>query len=103
MPIYKLKRHVVYCRGSQETEEVWGIDRMPAALPTLVAPRDTDADDPLRAGDACCALLLVTSDGRRVTWCRIAEWLSEAEAAGYTAISGYEHLSPYSVVLIRGP
>jgi hypothetical protein len=102
MGIYKLKRHVITKPGCQETEEVWGIDRVPAALATCVAPQDTDAYDPLRC-NACCVRLLKLSDGSYVTWNRIAEWLSDAEDAGYTAISGYENLSPYSVILIRGP
>ena len=102
MGIYKLKRHVVNKPGCQETVEVWGIDRVPAALPSCVAPNDTDAYDPLRS-NRCAVRLLRMADGEWVTWDRIAEWFSEAEAAGYTAISGYESLSPYSVILIRGP
>jgi hypothetical protein len=100
MPIYKLRRHVIYKPGCQETQEVWGIDRQPAALSVRPAPRDTDADDPLRGS---CVLLLCLHDGSFVRWPHIAEWLSEAEAAGYTVISGFENLSPYSVLLIRGP
>jgi hypothetical protein len=104
MGIYKLKRHVVPKPGGcQETVEAWGIDRVPIGLETRVAPRDTDADDPLRCRDACCVNLLRLSDGGLVTWGRIAEWMSEAEDAGYTVISGYKNLSPYSVILIRGP
>jgi hypothetical protein len=103
MGIYKLKRHVVTKPGSQETVEAWGIDRIPAALSTRVAPHDTDADDPLRCRDSCCVHLLRLGDGCLVTWERIAEWLSEAEDAGYMVISGYKNLSPYSVILIRGP
>jgi hypothetical protein len=29
--------------------------------------------------------------------------MSEAEEAGYTVISGFENLTPYSVILVRGP
>lgn len=104
MPIYKLRRHVIYKPGCQETHEVWGIDRMPAALPVRPAPRDTDVDDPLRASDSCgCLYLLCLCNGELVRWCDIAEWMSEAEEAGYTVISGYKDLSPYAIILIRGP
>jgi hypothetical protein len=103
MAIYKLRRHIVYKPGCQETQEVWGIDRKPADLLTRPAPRDTDADDPLRAASECCLHLLCLQDGSLVRWSHIAEWMSEAEAAGYTVISGFENLSPYSVILVRGP
>jgi hypothetical protein len=102
MGIYKLKRHVVTKPGCQEHIEVWGIDRAPTALPSCIAPNDTDAYDPLRK-ERCAVRLLRMADGELVTWDRIAEWFSEAEVAGYSIISGYENLSPYSVVLVRGP
>ena len=104
MPIYRLRRHVIYrAAGCQETEEVWGIDRRPTALPSMCAPRDTDIDDPLRARDCGAPVLLKTADGSFVSWHRLPEWLSEAEAAGYELVSGYKNLSPYSTLMIRGP
>lgn len=104
MPIYRLRRHVIYrAGGCQETEEVWGIDRRPAALPSMCAPRDTDTDDPLRARDCGAPVLLKTADGAFVTWHRLPEWLSEAEAAGYELVSGYKNLSPYTTMMLRGP
>ena len=103
MPVYRLRRHVIYRPGCQETEEVWGIDRRPAALPTACGPRDTDADDPLRARSCGAPLLLKTADGDYVTWHRLMEWLSEAEAAGYELVSGYKKMSPYSTMVISGP
>jgi hypothetical protein len=42
-------------------------------------------------------------DGEWVTWRRIWEWLSVAEEAGYSVVSGYEKLSPYSVIILKGP
>lgn len=99
MPVYRLIRHVVYRPGSQETAEVWGIDRYAEGLPTVGAPNSTDADDPLRRGP--CSPLLVMRDGDYVTWDRFFEWLSEAEEAGYELISGYKNLSPYSQMIIR--
>jgi len=101
MPIYRLIRHVVYHPGSQETQEVWGIDRPPSGLPTTGAPMFTDADDPLRRG--ACSPLLLMRDGDYVTWDRLFEWLGEAEEAGYTVLSGFKKLSPYSVIVLRGP
>ena len=83
-----------------ETEEVWGIDRPAPGLITTCAPRDTDADDPLRR--ECNTYLLKTADGHHVTWHRMFEWLSEAEAAGYEVVSGFKKLSPYSSIVLRG-
>ena len=103
MPFYRVKRHVIYKPGCQQTEEVWGIDRPAPGLRTGGAPRDTDADDPLR-GDGCgCVTLLKMECGSPVTWDRFFEWLSEAETAGYELVSGYKNLSPYSVLVLRGP
>ncbi len=98
MPIYRLKRHVIFER-CQQNREVWGIDRQPVGLMTVVSPRDTDADDPLQYD---CSLLLQL-DGDYVSWTRFFDWLSVAEEAGYTLLSGFEKLSPYSTILIRGP
>ncbi len=106
MPIYRLRRHVIYKPGCQQTEEVWGIDRRPGAptLKVVGAPRFTDEDDPLLGDRECgCPLLLKTAGGEWVTWHRMWEWLSEAEAAGYQLVSGYEKLSPYSTLIIKGP
>lgn len=104
MPVYRLRRHVIYRPGGcQETEEVWGIDRRPAALSVACAPRDTDIDDPLRSQLCGAPLLLKNSSGEFVTWDGLMEWLSEAEAAGYELVSGYKHVSPYSTFVIRGP
>ena len=100
MPIYKLIRHVIYRPGCQETREVWGVDRVPAGLPTVGAPKFTDADDPLRRSD--CSPLIVMRSGEYVTWDTMMEWLSEAEEAGYEVISGFKNLSPCSVILLRG-
>jgi hypothetical protein len=102
MPFYRIKRHVIYKPGCQQTEEAWGIDRPAPGLHTATAPRDTDADDPLRCGD-CCTILIKMADGRYVTWDRMWEWLSEAEAAGYELVSGFKKMSPYSVLVLRGP
>jgi len=79
---------------------VWGIDREAPGLYVAGAPRDTDADDPLGRD---CALLLQLRDGRWVTWEHIFEWISEAETAGYAIVSGFEKLSPYSTLIIKGP
>jgi hypothetical protein len=100
MPFYKLRRHVIYRNGSQETAEVWGIDRVPASLPTTGAPPSTDADDPLGGGP--CSPLLLMRDGDFVSWNRFMEWLSEAEEAGYELVSGFKNLSPYSQMVLRG-
>ncbi len=102
MPFYRLRRHVVYRPGCQQTMEVWGIDRPAPGLHVVCAPRDTDADDPL-GGDDCCGRYLLTICGEWVTWGRIWEWLSVAEEAGYSVVSGYEKLSPYSVIILKGP
>jgi len=99
MPVYRLIRHVIYFPGSQDTEEVWGIDCPPPDLPTTSAPTFTDADDPLRRG--ACVPLLLLRDGSYVNWERITDWLSEAEEAGYELVSGYQKLSPYSTMIIR--
>lgn len=101
MPIYRLLRHVIYQSGSQETQEVWGIDRVAPGLATVGAPSFTDADDPLRRG--ACSPLLLMRDGDYVTWHRFFEWLGEAEAAGYEVVSGFKKLSPYSTIVLRGP
>ena len=99
MPIYKLIRHVIYHPGSQNTHEVWGVDRSPPGLPTTGAPRSTDEDDPLRRG--ACVPLLLMRDGDYVTWERMMEWMSEAEEAGYEVISGFKKMSPYSTIIIK--
>lgn len=103
MPLYQLRRHVIFKPGCQETVEVWGVDRPMAAMPTRGAPRDTDADDPLRGGDCGCTQLLVLPCGSYVTWHRMMEWLTVAEAAGYELVSGFKKLSPYSTLVVRGP
>jgi len=101
MPLYKLRRHVVWKPGCQETVEAWGIDRPAPGLRSRCAPTFTDADDPLRG--SCNTQLLTFCDGAWVTWPHITEWMSEAEEAGYTVVSGFENLSPYSTIVIRGP
>ena len=98
MPFYKIQRHVIYRPGSQETREVWGIDREAPGLPVRGAPYATDADDPLGQP---CSLLLVLRDGDYVTWDRFFEWLGLAEEAGYELVSGYQKLTPYSSLVIR--
>jgi hypothetical protein len=98
MPFYKLQRHVIYKPGSQETQEVWGIDAEAPGLPVKGAPYATDAGDPLGRP---CSLLLVLRCGEFVTWDRFFEWLSEAEEAGYELVSGYQKLTPYSSLVIR--
>ena len=103
MPVYRVRRHVVFKRGCQETEEVWGIDRPAPGLHTVPAPRDTDADDPLRSDECGCTQLLKMQCGHWVTWTRFFEWLSEAEAAGYELVSGFKKLSPYYTIVIKGP
>ena len=101
MPFYRLIRQVIYHPGSQETHEVWGIDRAPAALPVTRAPQWTDEDDPL--GRGACSPLLVMRDGDYVTWHRFFEWLSEAAEAGYTLTTGLNKPSPLTVYVIEGP
>ena len=101
MPLYRLIRHVIYRPGSQETCEVWGIDREAHGIRLRAAPYGTDADDPIREGP--CSLLLALKDGDFVTWNRMFEWLSEAEEAGYEVISDLKNLSPYSQILIFRP
>lgn len=103
MPIYRLRRRVIYRPGSQETIEVWGIDRVPAGLPTVRAPPFTDEDDPIFGDSGPCSALLVMRDGSYVTWHRFFEWLSEAMEAGYSLVSGLEKVSPFSTFLIQGP
>ena len=100
MPLYVIKRHVVYGSQSQNEREVWGIDRAAPGLKTICAPRDTDRCDPLRQG---CGTLLLTIGGEFVSWDRIFEWLSLAEVAGYTVVSGFKHLTPYSQIVLQGP
>lgn len=108
MPFYRMSRRVVYDRAAQEYNEVWGVDRVSDSflLPTKPAPRDTDRDDPLndpkREGGCGCSALLTLRNGEWVTWKRMFEFLSEAEEAGYTLISGFEQLSPYSVMVLKG-
>lgn len=99
MPVYKLIRHVIFRPGTQETVEVWGIDRPLQRLPITGAPSFTDADDPLRRG--ACSPLLLMRDGDYVTWDRMPEWLSEAEEAGYEVVSGFKKLSPYSTIMLK--
>jgi hypothetical protein len=43
------------------------------------------------------------ADGRYVPWSHFFEWASEAEAAGYEIVSGFKNLSPFTVVVLRGP
>jgi len=96
---YRVQRRVVYLSYDQNTVEAWGIDRDASGL-CVTSTRFTDTDDPL-AQD--CSLLLLFRDGRYVTWPLMFEWLSEAEEAGYTLVSGFNKLSPYSTLIIRGP
>ena len=96
---YRLKRHVIYSPRAAENLEVWGIDRRPAALEVSGAPRDTDRDDPLGTS---CPLLLV-QEGSYVTWDRFFEWLSYAEGQGYTLVTPFADLTPYSVRVLKGP
>jgi hypothetical protein len=100
MPLYVVKRHVIYGSQSQNEREVWGIDRSAAGLQTICAPHDTDKDDPLRKD---CGTLLLKIGHEFVTWDRMFEWLSLAESAGYTVVSGFKNMSPYSQIVIRGP
>lgn len=108
MPLYRLRRHVVYDAACGQTREVWGVDRPlgSALLKTASGPRDTDADDPLRVGNcgyACPLLLRLSDNSDYVGWDSIWAWLSDAEAAGYEVVSGFKKLSPYSVIVLRGP
>lgn len=96
---YRLKRHVIYAPQAAEHTEVWGIDRRPAALEVSGSPRDTDKYDPLGTP---CALLLV-HEGSYVTWPRFFEWLSYAEIQGYSLVTPFTELSPYSTLVLRGP
>ena len=96
--MYSIRRRVIYIPGSQETQEVWGIDRPAPRIRTVAAPRFTDEDDPLGAP---CSLLLRMQDGDYVSWYRLPEWLGEAEAVGYEVVSGLAKLTPYSVILLR--
>jgi hypothetical protein len=105
MPLYNLRRHVIYRSGCQQTDEVWGVDRSfptVSGLKTKCAPRDTDEDDPLRARSCGSPQLLVLGCDY-VPWANIWEWLSVAESAGYEVVSGFKKLSPYSVIVLRGP
>ena len=102
MPLYRLRRHVLYKPNCQQTEEVWGIDRPAPGLCTAPAPRYTDEDDPLATAECCCSHLLRLK-GHWVPWGQIWEWLSDAEAVGYEVVSGFENLTPYSVIVLRGP
>jgi hypothetical protein len=102
MPLYKLRRHVIYRSGCQETEEVWGVDRRPARLVACAAPRDTDRDDPLRSRSECATQLL-KHRGDYVTWENMMDWLSDAEEAGYEVVSGFNKFSPFSTIILRGP
>lgn len=86
MPVYRLIRHVIFCPRTQETREVWGIDGAPPAIPVASA----------------CSPLLLLPDGDYVSWGRMMEWLSFASTVGYTLVSGYEKLSPYSTMIIQG-
>lgn len=103
MPFYRLIRRVIFRPGSQETREVWGVDRPPAALPTVGAPPFTDEDDPLQGDSGPCSALLVMKNGDYVTWHRFFEWLSEAMEAGYTVTTGLKHPSPLTTFVIEGP
>ena len=106
MPYYRIRRHVIYKPGCGQTEEVWGIDRLPAGpLLTAFAPPFTDRDDPL-LGDAyrcSCTILLKFPCGDWVTWHRFWEWISYAESVGYELVSDFKDISPYSVIVLKGP
>lgn len=107
MPFYRVRRHVIFRPGCQQTEEVWGIDRQPAALKTARAPRATDVGDPVldptMSDEGSCPLLLKLANGEWVTWHRIWDWLSQAESVGYELVSGFQDLTPYSTLILRGP
>lgn len=106
MPLYRLRRHVIYDSACGQTREVWGVDRPfgSPALKTRAGPSDTDADDPLRRGTGrCgCAVLLCLPCGDYVSWDSIWTWLSLAEAEGYEVVSGFKKMSPYSAIVLRG-
>ena len=101
MPFYRVKRHVLYQPCEQQSREVWGIDRPATGIRTTSGARHIDCDDPLR--NEGCVQLLQLVDGCHVTWDRLWEWLSEADVAGYTLVSGFEKISPYSTLIIKGP
>jgi hypothetical protein len=42
-------------------------------------------------------------DGDWVGWNKIPVWLSVAIAAGYEVVSGFQDMSPYKSIVIRGP
>lgn len=101
---YRVKRHVLYVRGEQQSREVWGIDRAAPGLRTANGGSNkVDADDPLRNDECGSVQLLLMADGRHVTWDRLFEWLSEASAAGYALVSGFEKLNPYSTLVLSRP
>jgi len=103
MPVWRVQRHVVWEPACGQTREVWGIDRPAPGLEAVCAPRDTDRDDPLFGPDDCCRSLLLRLDGGWVSWGRIWEWISAAEAAGYEVVSGFKELSPHATIVIRRP
>lgn len=92
--MWRLIRRVVYLPSSQDTLEVWGVNRPIPGLRTVAAPPFTDADDPLRSS---CSLVLKLGDDY-VTWDNMDEFLGVAEAAGYT-VSGFN--DPYSTIILR--
>jgi hypothetical protein len=47
--------------------------------------------------------LRTSDDSDYVGWHAIWVWLSDAEAAGYEVISGFKKMTPYSVIILRGP
>ena len=99
--VYFLTRHVVFDAACGKTREVWAADRPGAAFATTRAPRFTDEGDPL--GHPCSTWLLVMPDGDWVGWNKIPVWLSVAIAAGYEVVSGFQDMSPYKSIVIRGP
>ena len=101
MPLYTLKRHVVFDSDCGQTREVWGVDRPGAAFRTARAPKQTDEDDPL--AHPCSTWLILMPDGDWVSWNKITEWLSVAMDAGYEVVSGFADMSPYKPIVIRGP
>ena len=96
--MWRLVRRVIYVPRDQNTLEVWGVNQPMHGLATVAAPPFTDADDPLGRD---CSLVLIMPDGDYVTWDRMFEWLGLAEAAGYTVVSGFADLSPYSTIVLR--